>query len=185
VQTVIDIPPQSGEFGALKVTVGTFFVPGGESTQHRGVLADVVIPSQYDSDEIGEKSLDYSLPPAQLPAFISPEAYVKDGPGAWAQIQPDWVKTLADKSKARVDKSEDFKKVVEELNKAKANGKMIKLADVMKDKEKKEKEKAEKTKSKAEKDKDYLKRSDINESINVLLDLIQAESSKSMAAASN
>lgn len=181
VQTVIDIPPQSGEFGAMKVTVGTFFIPGGESTQHRGVEADVVIPGQYDSDDIGEKYLDYSLPPAQLPSFISPDAYVKDGPGAWTVLQPDWLKTLADKSKTRVDKSEDFKKIVDELNKAKTNGKMIKLAEVMKDKEKKEKEKANKTKSKAEKDKEYLKRADIQESVNVLMDLIGVESSKNVA----
>jgi carboxyl-terminal processing protease len=181
VQTVIDIPPQSGEFGALKVTVGTFFIPGGESTQHRGVLADVVIPSQFDSDDIGEKSLDYSLPPAELPSFLSPDAYVKEGTGAWAVLQPEWLKSLADKSKSRVEKSEDFKKIVDELAKAKSNGKMIKLAEVMKDKEKKDKEKAAKNKSKAEKDKEYLKRADIQESINVLLDLIQLENSKNVA----
>lgn len=183
VQTVIDIPPQSGEFGALKVTVGTFFIPGGESTQHKGVLADIVIPTQYDSDEIGEKSLDYSLPPASIPAFLSPDAYVKDGPNAWNMIQPEWIKTLGEKSKDRVAKSEDFKKVIEELNKTKANGKMIKLSEVMtkEKKEKKEKEKAKKTLSKADKDKEYLKRADIQESINVLLDLIQIENAKTVA----
>ena len=181
VQTVIDIPPQSGEFGAIKVTVGTFFIPGGESTQHRGVAADVVIPSQYDSDEIGEKSLDYSLPPAELPAFLSPDAYVKEGPMAWQALQPDWLKSLAEKSKTRVDKSDEFKKIVEELNKSKANGKMIKLAEVMKDKEKKEKEKASKNKSEAEKNKEYMKRADIQESINVILDLMQAETAKTVA----
>ena len=181
VQTVIDIPPQSGEFGAIKVTVGTFFIPGGESTQHRGVTADVVIPSQYDSDEIGEKSLDYSLPPAELPPFLSPDAYVKEGPMAWQVIQPDWLKGLQEKSKARVDKSDEFKKIVEELNKSKTNGKMIKLAEVMKDKEKKEKEKASKTKSEAEKNKEYMKRPDIQESISVILDLMQAETPKNVA----
>lgn len=181
VQTVIDIPPQTGELGAMKVTVGTFFIPGGNSTQHRGVLADVVIPSQYDSDEVGEKSLDYSLPPAALPAFISPDAYVKEGNGAWKILQPDWMKKLQEQSKARVEKSEDFKKVADELAKAKTTGKLIKLADVMKDKDKKDKAKAAKNKSKSEKDAEYLKRADIQESVNVLLDLIQLEGSKTVA----
>lgn len=181
VQTVIDIPPQSGELGAMKVTIGTFFIPGGNSTQHRGVLADVVIPSSYDSDEVGEKSLDYSLPPATLPAFLSPDAYVKEGPGAWQVVGSDWLTKLSDQSKVRVQKSEDFKKIVDELSKAKTNGKMIKLAEVMKDKGKKEKEKIAKNKSKAEKDKDYLKRADIQESVNVLLDLIQISSNGSVA----
>ncbi|MGZ3743225.1 MAG: S41 family peptidase, partial [Pseudobdellovibrionaceae bacterium] len=39
VQSVLPMP---NNLGALKVTVGMFFVPGGNSTQHRGVEADVV-----------------------------------------------------------------------------------------------------------------------------------------------
>lgn len=170
VQTVIDIPPQSGEFGALKVTIGTFFIPGGNSTQHRGVEADVVFPTQYDSDDVGEKSLDYSLPPATLPAFLSSEAYVKEGPASWRLVDGELIKNLREKSKTRVEKSEDFKKVVEDLAKAKNSGKVIKLAEVMKDKEKKEKEKTAKSKSKDEKNEEYLKRADIKEAVAILLD---------------
>lgn len=184
VQTVIDIPPQTGELGAMKVTIGTFFVAGGESTQHRGVRADVVIPSAFDGDDVGEKSLDYSLPPAELPPFLSPDAYVKEGSQAWKIIQPDWVKKLADSSKIRVEKNEDFKKIRDELAKAKTNGKLIKLSEVMKDKDKKEKEKQAKNKSKAEQDKDYLKRADIQESVQVLLDLIQISTTGSVAKVS-
>ena len=42
VQTVFPLP--SGQ-GALKVTTALYFRPGGESTQHGGVSADVVLPS--------------------------------------------------------------------------------------------------------------------------------------------
>jgi carboxyl-terminal processing protease len=178
VQSVVPIPQN---LGALKVTVGMFFVPGGNSTQHRGVEADVVIPGAYDTDEVGEKSLDYSLPPKKIDPFISQEAYVKEGPMAWFSISPEWTKTLKEKSKVRVDKSEDFKKIVDELTKAKDKGKIIKLAEVVKDKEKKEKAKAAKNASKTDKDKEYLKRADINEATNVLLDLIQIESSTPVA----
>lgn len=185
VQSVIEIPPQTGELGALKVTVGMFYVAGGNSTQHRGVEADVVIPGAFDSDDVGEKSLDYSLPPSKIPAFLSEEAFVKEGPGAWTQISADWIKTLAEKSKVRVSKSEDFKKIVDELNKSKENGKTIRLSEVMKDKEKREKER-EKTRSarynKEERDKEYLKRADIQEATNVLLDLIQLETAQKSVA---
>lgn len=185
VQSVIEIPPQTGELGALKVTVGMFYTAGGNSTQHRGVSADVVIPGAFDSDEIGEKSLDYSLPPSTIPAFLSAEAGVKDGEGAWAQISDDTLKTLAEKSKTRVDKSEEFKKIVEELSKAKENGKMIRLSEVMKDKEKrdKEKEKAKQVRyNKSEREKEYQKRPDIQEAANVLVDLISLQTpAKSVA----
>jgi carboxyl-terminal processing protease len=181
VQTVQDIPPQSGELGAVKVTVGMFFTPGGFSTQHRGVEADVQIPGPYDQDDIGEKYLDYSLPPVQLPAFISQDAYVKEGAGAWVPVHPEWMKVLSEKSKARVDKSEDFKKIVEDLNKEKTRGKLIKVADSVKDKEKRESKKAAKNAGKDEKEKDYLKRADVQEAASVAADLIALESTKSVA----
>lgn len=178
VQSVIEIPPSSGELGALKVTVGMFYTAGGNSTQHRGVAADVVIPGAFDSDEVGEKSLDYSLPPSTIPAFLTPDAYVRTGNDAWQEIKPDMIKSLADKSRQRVEKNDEFKKIVEELNKAKDGGKIIRLSEVMKDKGKKDKEK-EKARAarynKEERDKEYLKRPDIQEAVSVLLDLIQIE----------
>lgn len=180
VQSVLPIP---GQLGAIKVTVGMFFIPGGNSTQHRGVSADVVLPGPYSNDEIGEKSLDYSLPPKKVESFVSKEAYVTEGDGAWKEIKEDWVKSLKEKSQVRVDKSTDFKKVLEDLKKAKEKGKVIKVSDVLKDKDKSEKEKKDKKKrlSKDERTKEYLKRADINESVQVLLDLIQLEGSKNLS----
>ncbi|MCB0368744.1 MAG: carboxy terminal-processing peptidase, partial [Bdellovibrionales bacterium] len=180
VQSVLPIP---GQLGAIKVTVGMFFIPGGNSTQHRGVAANVVLPGPYSNDEIGEKTLDYSLPPQKIPPFLSKEAYVNEGEGAWNPIQDGWIKTLKEKSETRVSKSTDFKKIIEDLKKAKDRGKVIKVSDVLKDKDKNEKEKKERKKmrfSKKERTKEYLKRADINESINVLLDLIQLENTKNI-----
>ncbi|MCK6598255.1 MAG: S41 family peptidase [Bdellovibrionaceae bacterium] len=179
VQSVLPIP---GQLGAIKVTVGMFFIPGGNSTQHRGVSADVTLPGPYSTDEIGEKSLDYSLPPKKVEPFLSKEAYVTEGDGSWKEIKEDWFKALKEKSSQRVDKSTDFKKVVEDLKKAKDKGKVIKVSDVLKDKEKNEKTKKDKKKrfSKDERNKEYLKRADINESIQVLLDLIQLENSNTI-----
>ncbi len=178
VQSVLPIP---NNLGAIKVTVGMFFIPGGKSTQHRGVDADIVLPGPYSADDVGEKYMDYSLPPKTIEPFLSPDAYVKEGPGAWKEVKSDWIKTLKERSSERVAKNDEFKKILEELNKAKARGKVIRVSEVLKDKnEKDKKEKAKKTASKAKKNEEYLKRPDIQEAESVLLDLIQLHEGKTL-----
>lgn len=177
--SVQSVWPMPYNLGAIKVTVGMFFVPGGNSTQHRGVMADVVLPGPYSTDDVGERFLDYSLPPAQLPNFISADAYVDKGPDAWSPLKAEWIKTLKDKSHERVEKSADFKKIVEDMAKTKERGKIIRVSEVLeetKDKEKKEKKEKAKTLrygKKADREKEYLKRADVQEAASVLLDLIQ------------
>ena len=52
----------SNDAGALKLTVQKFYRVAGGSTQLRGVISDVVLPSLTDNSEIGEASLDHPLP---------------------------------------------------------------------------------------------------------------------------
>lgn len=178
--------------GAIKTTVGMFFTPGGESTQHRGVDGDIVYPSGYALDEVGEKTLDYSLPPKKIKEFISPTAYVTEGAGKWLPLGKESIKKLKDKSLARVADAKEFKKIKDDLDKVKKRGKMIVVGDLIKDKETAAKEK-EKDPSKAKKDpeavggdpeedetanlsreerkKKYLERADVVESLNIAADL--------------
>jgi carboxyl-terminal processing protease len=180
--------------GALKTTVGMFFTPGGSSTQHKGVDADIVFPSAYSTDEIGEKTLDYSLPPKKLAAFKSNSAYVSSGPEKWDKINSSDVLKLKTASEVRVKDNADFKKLVENINKSKEKGRIIKVAEIL-DKTKKDDKKDEKVKksptsevvvdpldeededsgkvlTKQEKLEKYRKRADIQESLNVLADLV-------------
>jgi carboxyl-terminal processing protease len=183
IQTVIAVP---GELGALKVTIGMFFTPGGYSTQHRGVEADVQIPSPYSVDDIGEKSMDYSLPPKKIDSFLSKDAYVEKGEGAWNQIKPEWVSKIKTRSSQRVAKNDEFKKISDELEKTKKLGKTIKVSEVIKEKGEKEKKvKKSRYAAKDEKDKEYLKRADIQEASDVLLDLITLENGKDLSLTSN
>ena len=46
----------------FKVTVGCYYTPSGKSTQIDGVIADIVVPTQYGPYPIGEKYLEYPLP---------------------------------------------------------------------------------------------------------------------------
>ncbi len=48
--------------GRLKITEAKFYRISGDSTQHRGVIPDVMLPSLLDPDEIGESSYDNALP---------------------------------------------------------------------------------------------------------------------------
>ena len=48
--------------GRLKITEAKFYRISGDSTQHRGVIPDVQLPSLLDPAEIGESSYDNALP---------------------------------------------------------------------------------------------------------------------------
>jgi carboxyl-terminal processing protease len=191
VQSVEYLPPG---LGAIKTTVGMFFTAGGYSTQHRGVRGDITFPSAFATDEIGEKTLDYSLPPKKIHEFLSPSAYTSEGKPAWVPITSSIVNQLKKKSEPRIAVSEGFKKVEKQLAKAKKRGKWIVVGDLIKDHKDHEKEK---TKLKAkegadtsdlaapdededdfanlspeERKKKYLERPDVVESLNIAADLV-------------
>jgi carboxyl-terminal processing protease len=48
--------------GALKITIRKFYRPGGASTQLKGVVPDIVLPSLSSRNDAGESSLDNPLP---------------------------------------------------------------------------------------------------------------------------
>ena len=171
VQSVVPLPPG---LGAVKVTVGMFYTPGGYSTQHRGVEADLPLPGPFSTDEVGEKSLDYSLPPAKIASFISPDAFVTTGPGAWKKVDADAIAFLKPRSAARVAANTELQKIAKEAEKAKEKGKIVKLNEALKKtKEKKEETDQKKSLSKDEKVVEYLKRPEVLEAVNVTVDLIQ------------
>jgi carboxyl-terminal processing protease len=48
--------------GQLKITQAKFYRVSGDSTQHQGVIPDILYPSLFDKDKIGESALDEALP---------------------------------------------------------------------------------------------------------------------------
>lgn len=48
--------------GQIKLTHAKFYRISGESTQHKGVVPDIMMPTLYDTEEIGESSLTGALP---------------------------------------------------------------------------------------------------------------------------
>lgn len=184
VQSVRDLPKG---LGALKVTVGMFFTAGGYSTQHRGVDADVVLPSVLSNEDIGEKTYDYSLPPKKLPSFVSSDAFVHSGPSKWTIIDKKTIASLKSASEIRVNSSKKFKEIKDEIKKSKERGKVLDLAEIMKEKNDKKdgKDDSDKVLSKKEKQQKYIERADVDEALNVALDLILLHEKKPITLGSN
>lgn len=54
--------------GALKLTIQQFYRPGGDSTQLRGVVADLMLPSITAQMDVAEGDLDYAMAFDQVPS---------------------------------------------------------------------------------------------------------------------
>jgi carboxyl-terminal processing protease len=84
--------------GKLKLTVSKFYRVSGSTTQKQGVTPDIILPSIYDYLDIGEASLENSLPADQTtPASYAP----------LDQVAP-YLTQLQAASKARVEQSKEF-----------------------------------------------------------------------------
>jgi carboxyl-terminal processing protease len=48
--------------GQLTLTIGKYYRVTGESTQHRGVIPDIELPSMVDAETVGESARETALP---------------------------------------------------------------------------------------------------------------------------
>ncbi|HWL53936.1 MAG TPA: carboxy terminal-processing peptidase [Chthoniobacteraceae bacterium] len=111
VQTLLDISRfipflggNNGEAGALKLTIQKFYRVAGGSTQLHGVASDVVLPSIFDHDDFGEKSLKKPMPYDEVP------------PANYTRVdQPLFLDELRELSKGRVTRDIEFTYVKEDL----------------------------------------------------------------------
>ncbi|MEO6364918.1 MAG: carboxy terminal-processing peptidase, partial [Luteimonas sp.] len=66
VQNLVDLDRwpanETARFGQLKLTIAQFFLPGGSSTQNKGVVPDIGFPVSVDASEFGESTYDNALP---------------------------------------------------------------------------------------------------------------------------
>lgn len=94
-----------GEAGALKLTIQKFYRVAGGSTQFKGVTSDVVLPSLWDREDIGESALKGPLPYDEVPAA----EYTK------SLHQPLFLDELRSRSTARVTASPEFKYINDDI----------------------------------------------------------------------
>lgn len=88
--------------GALKITMQQFYRPNGDSTQKRGVLSDIVLPSLTDHMDVAESDLDFAIDFDQVPAA----EYT-----ATNMVNPNIIEVLKQRSTARSLKDDKFKEL--------------------------------------------------------------------------
>lgn len=98
--------PNSPSLGALKITMQQFYRPSGDSTQNRGVVSDVELPSLTTHLDVGEQDLDYPV------AFdkVEPLEYPKLG-----YASDSLVEKLKAFSQQRWQSNQDFQKVLKNI----------------------------------------------------------------------
>lgn len=143
--TVQSFVHQPGRLGAIKVTTALFFRPGGASTQHDGVAADVVLPSLFATDDLGERYTPYSLKPQVIPPFMGTLGRVANVPRPdWKPIDDATLAELQRRSTARITTNEEFVEIKQKLAKRAQEDDVIHLAEFIKEREEEEAEAAEK-----------------------------------------
>jgi carboxyl-terminal processing protease len=105
VQTVIEMKSYLSTFaftpektGAAKITIQKFYLPDGSSTQLKGVVPDVILPSIDDYLPIGEKDLPHALVWDVIPSSTF------DG----KPLPPQILNPLREASRTRQGKLEEF-----------------------------------------------------------------------------
>jgi carboxyl-terminal processing protease len=93
-------------FGALKITMQQFYRPNGDSTQKRGVLADIVLPSISDHMDVGESDLDYPVEFDRIPAASFRRMQLANA---------GLLKSIRESSMDRVGQNDQFKKNQEKI----------------------------------------------------------------------
>lgn len=173
--TVQMFTPLSEELGGVTITTGMFFRPSGKSTQKDGVDADIQLPSIWDRDDFGEKSLDYVLPSTTIAQFRSHQANMPDIHAGYTPVTHQQIARLKTQSEARVKESTDFAKIGEEVAQVNRNRKVIRISEMMEESKKaSEKEKADEGKTRAEVIAEY-ERPYLDEARTILAELVQLQ----------
>lgn len=106
-QTLLPIhePPN---YGALKLTIQQFYRPSGDSTQNRGVVSDIEIPSITTVWEVGESDLDYAMKFDR----VMPQRHLN-----YRSATANTIAELRTRSQQRVESSDYFAKVKKKIAK--------------------------------------------------------------------
>ena len=113
-------PRSEEKYGQVKLTIAKFYRVSGGSTQHTGVIPDIILPSRWDHAEIGESSRKNAL----LWDEIDAVAYLK-----YASTLPVKIPVLQARHQARVQDDPQFNKLLQDIaeHERRKNEKLISL----------------------------------------------------------
>ena len=175
--TVQSLIPLRTGLGALKITTGLFFRPGGASTQHEGVAADVSLPSLLTEDLVGERTQPHSLQVQGIQSFVSPAANGNGDSTRWKPVSPPLVSELARRSQARVSKNVLFKEIEEQVEKRSNDDGVVRLAELLAEQEQEKVKNGGKPAAEvAEREEEEVPTPHVDEALNILADLVLLDS---------
>ncbi|MCS3556154.1 MULTISPECIES: carboxy terminal-processing peptidase [unclassified Sphingobacterium] len=92
--------PSNGvlKYGQISMTTAKFYRVTGESTQHKGIIPDIIFPTQYPQEKFGESSMPSALPWDQ----IKPCTFVRSA--NLTKLN----QTLNKKHQTRIGRSEEY-----------------------------------------------------------------------------
>jgi len=170
VQVMMPLP---WDLGGMTVTSALYFLPGGKSTQKIGVEANVRLPIWFILEDIGETALDYPLPAQAITPFLGVPGNTAP---IWEPVEQPMLASLAARSKARVAKDAKFTEIAKNNKEAAGKKGVIRLADLRKEMEKESgggKKKVTPNEFRQKAKDQYAPF--VNESVNVLLDMVTLE----------
>ena len=91
--------------GQLKITQAKFYRISGASTQHKGVVPDVILPDTYDKDQVGEDALEHALKWDSIDAVEH----------QFFNVSQNYSEKLMDKHQVRMNENEEYKLLLEEI----------------------------------------------------------------------
>lgn len=100
----------SSPMGSVQYTIAKFYRINGGSTQHKGVVPDILYPTAIDPAEFGESKAENALPWDQ----IDPVGYIRMG-----QLSSEHLQLLVNKHDQRVAASPEFAYVFEDIERFK------------------------------------------------------------------
>jgi carboxyl-terminal processing protease len=112
VQSLLDLGselfriPNPPNLGALKITMQQFYRPNGDSTQVRGVVPDIVLPSLTNHIGIAESDLDYAIKFDRVQKARYPR---------YEMVPPEALARMRAQSEARIRGSEEFADLGEDI----------------------------------------------------------------------
>ncbi len=91
--------------GQLKITQAKFYRISGASTQHKGVVPDVILPDTYDKAQVGEDALEHALKWDSIDAVEH----------QYFNISQNYSEALMNKHQERMNQNEEYKLLLEEI----------------------------------------------------------------------
>ena len=115
VQSLLDLGREliafnAPELGALKITMQQFYRPNGDSTQNRGVISDIELPSLTTHYDVGESDLDYAVEFDRVQAA----QFAKSN-----RVDQSTIDELRTRSEDRRSNNEEFQKMLRKITRYK------------------------------------------------------------------